>query len=461
MAGLIELISRAGISGLYGLESLNLSETNVNDGYLHALAKAVRLRHIPRLSVLELRRTGLGDSGLSALAKASTTGGLDELCVLDIAGTHVTDEGVADLLFRAKKGYLNKLWCLVFRHNGVGDAVVRDICEATRLGGLKQLECLDFCATNVTDASMEMIAKTAAKGGFLRLEVVDVSNTQVAREAASALVDLRRKGHLPKLREIRINVGSEPDTAMRGFQLMPIPDVTPIRSTGDGSISQSVNAYLKERFRDSIKEELNGPGGSLGNVRNWCDVVNELVELPPPELDVVLGRLPMDEREEFAKAIAESIARLRGDRSPDLAGETIARLPEDELEVKSDASPCTEMTPDMALAEVALFEVSISEDRERIKRSFQTLLGRVGCIVVNDRVERNLETNVELAKRITRCLNNNGLKVHVEGSDVVGTIRFSTGGSSDNWRFVVHGKKRNEKLSSTTFDNDFRRLIVD
>lgn len=228
-----------------------------------------------------------------------------------------------------------------------------------------------------------------------------------------------------------------------------------------------------KRFDQSIKEvasELNSgirtrydESGRPEHVRDWSRVLKQLVDRPTAEVDAELGRLPTDLRDRFVQTVVESAARLRGDKVPDLASETIAPVsPQENSDAKSNEQPPeTVLAPDKALAEVLSFDLSIAEDRKRIMKSFQALLGRLGCVLVNSEVERNLELNAELAEQMTRRLNDNGLKVHVNESEVVGTIRFSTGGGAgDTWRFVVHGKKPDGKASSTTFDNDFRRLMV-
>jgi serine/threonine protein kinase/Leucine-rich repeat (LRR) protein len=166
------------------LESINLSDTNVNDDALVGLAKASKLK------ALYLTNTSVTDEGLARLAEAT------QLQLLDLRGTRITGSGFAALT------NLKDLRQLLLGHTRVDDRALAALSPfeklaaldlgycttisdrgAASLGDLKGLQVLVLRNTRVGDEAVKEIAKAP------ELTVLDLSGTYAGDDGVASLKD--------------------------------------------------------------------------------------------------------------------------------------------------------------------------------------------------------------------------------------------------------------------------------
>jgi len=140
------------------LESINLSDTNVNDDAMAGLAKAAKLK------ALYLNNTSVTDKGLVQLAEAT------QLQLLDLRGTRITGSGFAAL------ANLKELQQLLLGHTRIDDRALASLTPFEKLAALD----LGYCTT-VSDRG------AAALGGLKGLQVLVLRNTRVGDEAVKEI----------------------------------------------------------------------------------------------------------------------------------------------------------------------------------------------------------------------------------------------------------------------------------
>ena len=96
------------------VQTLGLSNSNIGDAGLTALAKAVESGALASLETLDLGSNKIGDNGMKALADACASGALASLKKLDLAVNKISDDGLKALAEACASGALDKLtvrWC--------------------------------------------------------------------------------------------------------------------------------------------------------------------------------------------------------------------------------------------------------------------------------------------------------------------------------------------------------------
>ena len=107
-AGASALASALDRGALPRLDYLNLTDADIGDAALAALAPALRRRR--KLRILYLDGNPFGDNGLAALvAPRRRAGGLKNLELLNVDSTQVTDAGCATLAAALDSGALPAL----------------------------------------------------------------------------------------------------------------------------------------------------------------------------------------------------------------------------------------------------------------------------------------------------------------------------------------------------------------
>ena len=163
----------AGLKDAKQLSVIKLNDTRINDAALAGLVE------LPKLTRLEVSSTRITDATLVRIARAKGLfygphlaghgNGVERLTYLDIYGTNVTGDGIRRLA--ALKG-LRELYA-----GGTG----ADDASIAALRGLGDLFHLDLQGTRVTDASLEPIGK------FKNLNSLNLSGTAMTGSTISKL----------------------------------------------------------------------------------------------------------------------------------------------------------------------------------------------------------------------------------------------------------------------------------
>ena len=144
------------LSGLNGLETLDLHVTQIGDLGLAAL------EHLTSLRELDLSQTTVSDAGLAKLA------GLKQLEVLKLAGTLVEGKGIGRLTG------LTGLRELDLSGSRVDDEVL------SHIGKMSGIERLRLSFTDITDNGIKQLA------GLTNLKILDLTSTGCGRCRAGA-----------------------------------------------------------------------------------------------------------------------------------------------------------------------------------------------------------------------------------------------------------------------------------
>ena len=189
------------LSGLAGLEKLNLDATQIGDLGLASI------EHLNGLRELNLSNTTVSDAGLSKLA------GLTQLKSLKIAGTLVEGRGLGFL------SRLTRLHELDLANSRVNDEALPYVAKVS------SLERLVLSHTDVTDNGMKQLT------GLAELQVLDLAGSDIGDAG------LEHIAALTNLRELNLNYARFTDKgleALKPLQKLERIEMTRTRATDAG-----------------------------------------------------------------------------------------------------------------------------------------------------------------------------------------------------------------------------------
>jgi Leucine-rich repeat (LRR) protein len=202
------------LAGFESLESLDLSETDMEDAWLEPIARLTKLRQLDLSgSRLHLAGSAITDSGIMSVAKLSSLERLSldysmisdrglkqlhqltRLSTLDLRGAKISGAGLRDLIGLPLKvlhlegsqvtdegleslGFFSELRLLDLCDTAVGDAGILHIASC------RKIENLFLASTKVTDQGLQSIADLA------NLQLLNLDLTPVRGPGLSALAKL-------------------------------------------------------------------------------------------------------------------------------------------------------------------------------------------------------------------------------------------------------------------------------
>lgn len=179
----------AKLAECHSLQDLQLMGLKIHKGDLRFL------EHLPNLLSLDLTETGISDQDMHDVCKAVT------LKTLLVSKTHIGDGAMNDI------GNLSGLEELFAPHTGVSDR------SMAAIGTLKRLEYLNLAGTKVSDAGLQSIEQSnltqlvlahtqvhdsglASIGKIKSLRNLDLEDTRITSEGLAHIVDLLELSYL-------------------------------------------------------------------------------------------------------------------------------------------------------------------------------------------------------------------------------------------------------------------------
>ena len=181
------------------LQHLDLWKKQIGDTEVSILAAAIQPKEgkgaLPRLKKLNLSDNNIGDAGVTALASALGQGALPLLSSLNLFCNQIGDSGLSNFVTAVgsnANGTLPLLAELILAHNQIGDVGASTFANATDPkegeGALPSLEKLYLHYNQIGDAGVTSLATAVANGALPALTFLHLGNNNIGIVALTSLI---------------------------------------------------------------------------------------------------------------------------------------------------------------------------------------------------------------------------------------------------------------------------------
>ena len=184
------VLGKRQVPAKYGIRILSLSNRELGDAGLTALADACSLGAFAPIDELTLFKTRLGDAGIVALAKAGARGALPELKLLELGTNEIGPVGIEALADACVAGAFEKLSNLRLDKNQIGENGAMALASAITRGALPSLQGLFLSWNQIGDAGVSALANACTSSHIsAELKVLFLNSNGISDAGVQAFVN--------------------------------------------------------------------------------------------------------------------------------------------------------------------------------------------------------------------------------------------------------------------------------